>query len=141
VVTGEVRTPDARTPLVRGPGVWRCDTAGRLELRVSADGLASLSLSGRLLASVSPGRALINRACASRRPEAFPPFRPPHGRAGESRLSCAVPRRVLVDLRGGDLTVRDPGRGRFLLGAAVSADHLEAAGYWSVRCAVGRTAG
>ena len=27
VVSGEVRTPDARTPLVRGPGrLWRCET-------------------------------------------------------------------------------------------------------------------
>ncbi len=141
VVTGEVRTPDARTPLVRGPGLWSCDTPGRVELRVSPEGLASLSLGGRLLASVSPGRALINRACTSQRPQALPRFRDPHGVAGESRLSCAVPSRVLVDLRGGDLTVREPRRGRFLLGAAVSLDHLEPAGYWSTGCAVDRTAG
>ena len=65
VVSGEVRTPDARTPLVRGAGLWRCETAG-----------------------------------------------------------------------SGDLTVRAPGRGRFLLGAAVNPDHLAVAGYWSTRCSL-----
>ena len=141
VVSGEVRTPDARTPLVRGAGLWSCETTGRVELRVSPDGLASLSLGGRLLASVSADRALINRACTSQRARALPPFRPPHGVSGESRLSCTVPARVLVDLRAGDLMLREPRRGRFLLGAAVSPDHLEVAGYWSARCSVGRAAG
>ena len=141
VVTGEVRTPDARTPLVRGSGLWRCETPGRVELRVSPDGLASLSLGGRLLASVSQGRALINRACASQRSAALPSFRAPRGIAGASRLSCRVPRHVLVDLRHGDLTVREPARGSFLLGAAVSRDHLEVAGYWDADCASDRLAG
>jgi hypothetical protein len=140
-VTGEVRTPDARTPLVRGSGLWRCETPGRVELRVSPDGLASLSLGGRLLASVSEGRALINRACASRRRAALPAFRAPRAITGASRLSCRVPRHVLVDLRDGDLTVREPARGGFLLGAAVSPDHLEAAGYWDTDCASDRPAG
>jgi hypothetical protein len=139
-VTGEIRTPDARTPLVRGPGLWRCETRGRVELRVSADGLASLSLGGRLLASVSEDRPLINRACTEQRPTPLPSFRAPHGIAGESRLSCRVPRHVLVDLSDGDLTVRDPHRGGFLLGAAVSPDHLEAAGYWRTSCAFHRPA-
>jgi hypothetical protein len=137
VVTGEVRTPDARTPLIRGDGLWRCETTGRVELRVSRDGVASLSMSGRLLASVAPSRALINRACTSQRPEQLPRFRAPRALAGESRLRCAVPPRVLVDLRDGDLTVRETGGGRFLLGAAVSERHLEAAGHWSTSCAVG----
>jgi hypothetical protein len=137
VVTGEVRTPDARTPLVRGVGLWRCETTGRVELRVSRDGVASLSMRGRLLASVAPSRALINRACTSERPAELPPFRAPRALVGESHLRCAVPPRVLVDLRDGDLTVREPGGGRFLLGAAVSERHLEAAGHWSTRCAVG----
>jgi hypothetical protein len=141
VVTGEVRTPDARTPLVRAGGLWRCETPGRVELRVSPDGLASLSLGGRLLASVSDDRALINRACTSERSAALPSFRAPRGIAGASRLSCRVPRHVLVDLRGGDLTVREPRRGGFLLGAAVSPDHLEAAGYWNGGCAFDRPAG
>jgi hypothetical protein len=140
-VTGEVRSPDARTPLVRGPGLWRCETQGRVELRVSPDGLASLSLGGRLLASVSAGRALINRACLSQRPETLPAFRAARGIDGESRLNCRVPERVLVDLRDGDLTVREPRRGRFLLGAAVSLEHLQATGYWSTSCAVDRAAG
>ena len=141
VVTGEVRTPDARTPLLRGPGLWRCDTPGRVELRVSPEGLASLSVDGRLLAAVTHSRALINRSCTSQRPLALPRFRDPHGVGGGSRLSCAVPPRVLVDLRDGDLTVREPRRGRFLLGAAVSLDHLEPAGYWSAGCSVDRAAG
>jgi hypothetical protein len=136
VVTGEVRTPDARTPLVRGNGLWRCETAGRVELRVSRDGVASLIMRGRLLASVAPNRALINRACTPERPKTLPPFRAPRALAGESRLRCAVPPLVLVDLRDGDLTVREAGRRRFLLGAAVSEQHLEAAGHWSTSCAV-----
>jgi hypothetical protein len=134
VIRGEVRTPDARTPLVRGNGLWRCETTGLVELRVSPDGLASLFMRGRLLASVAPDRALINRACSAKRPTALPPFRAPRAVAGESHLRCAVPRLVLVDLRDGDLTVRAAGHGDFLLGAAVSARHLEAAGHWSARC-------
>jgi hypothetical protein len=142
VITGEVRTPDARTPLVRGgEGLWRCETPGRVELRVSPDGLASLSLGGRLLAQVFGDRALINRSCTSEPDAALPPFRAARGIDGESALSCRVPRRVLVDLRDGDLTVREPGRGRFLLGAAVSTDHLEAGGFWSASCSLDRTAG
>lgn len=141
VVTREVRTPDARDPLVRGAGVWRCETPGRVGLRVSPEGLASLSLGGGLLAQVWGHRALINRSCTARRGAALPPFRPAHAVAGESVLSCAVPRRVLVDLRHGDLTVREPRGGRFLLGAAVSVDHLEAAGHWSTSCSLDRAAG
>jgi hypothetical protein len=141
VITGEVRTPDARTPLVRGAGLWRCETPGRVELRVSPDGLASLSLGGRLLAQVFGDRALINRSCTSQRGAALPPFRAARGIDGESALSCRVPRRVLVDLRDGDLTVREPARGRFLLGAAVSPDHLEAGGFWSASCSLDRAAG
>ena len=140
-VTGELRTPDARTPLVRGSGVWRCQTPGRVELRVSPDGLASLSLGGGLLAQVWGRRALINRACTSQGARALPPFRAARSVTGESSLRCAVPRRVLVDLRDGDLIVREPGRGRFLLGAAVSPEHLEAAGHWSTSCSLGRAAG
>jgi hypothetical protein len=134
VVTGEVRSPDARTPLVRADGLWRCETGGRVELRVSPEGLATLSLGQGLLASVTANGALINRACTSLHPGALPPFRAARAVAGESRLRCEVPRLVLVDLRYGDLTVRAPGRGRFLLGAAVSPDHLEAAGHWSTGC-------
>jgi hypothetical protein len=137
VVTGELRTPDARSPLVSGDGLWRCDAGGRVDLRVSRDGVASLSTRDRLLASVAPSRALINRACTPERPAELPTFRAPRTLAGESHLRCTVPPRVLVDLRDGDLTVREPGGGRFLLGAAVSERHLEAAGHWSTSCAVG----
>jgi hypothetical protein len=140
VVAGEVRSPDARTRLLRASGLWRCPTHGRVELRISPEGLASLSLGGGLLAQVYGNRALINRTCASQLPERLPPFRAPRGVAGESLLSCSVPRRVLVDLRHGDLTVRETG-GRFLLGAAVSPDHLVAAGYWRASCSVDRTSG
>jgi hypothetical protein len=136
IVKGEVRTPDARSPFVRGDGLWRCETSGSIDLRVSTDGLASLFVRGRLLASVAPARALINRSCSARRPARLPPFRAPRVVVGESYLRCAVPRVVLVDMRDGDLTVRDPGRGRFLLGAAVAEQHLEPAGHWSVSCAV-----
>ena len=140
IVTGEVRSPDARSRLLRSSGLWRCDTQGRVELRVSPDGLASLSLGGGLIAQVYGERALINRACTSLRPAELPPFRAPRGVAGESHLSCSVPRHVLVDLRDGDLTVRETG-GRFLLGAAVSPDHLVAAGYWRTGCSLDRPAG
>ena len=107
-----------------------------VELRVSADGLATLALDGQLLASVVGDRALINRACTARRPVALPPFRAPRAVNGASHLRCDVPRRVLVDLSDGDLTVREPGRGRFLLGAAVNPDHLAVAGYWSTGCSL-----
>lgn len=141
VVNGEVRMPDARSPLIRATGVWRCATPGRVQLRVSPHGLASLSRGGGLLAHVWRSRALINRSCASRRTRTLPPFRPARAVGGESLLNCAVPRRVLVDLRSGDLTVREPRRGRFLLGAAVSVEHIEAAGHWSASCSVDRSAG
>ena len=117
-------------------GCGSCETNGRLELRVSSDGLASLSLGDGLLASVSADRALINRACTSRHPGPLPPFRAARAMTGESHVRCTVPRLVLVDLRDGDLTVREPGRGRFLLGAAVSLDHLEVAGLWSTGCSL-----
>jgi hypothetical protein len=133
-VTGEVRTPDTRTPLVQGHGLWTCETAGRVELRVSEEGLATLFMRGRLLASVAPSRSLINRACFPEPGKRLPPFRAAHSVAGESHLRCFVPSMVLVDTRDGDLVVREPERARFLLGAAVSEEHLVAAGHWSADC-------
>src|SRR5918998_4549780 len=133
-VTGEVRTPDARSPLVQGHGLWSCETTGRIELRVDPQGLASLFMHGRLLASVAPSRSLVNRACFVEPGRRLPPFRAAHSVAGESHLRCDVPATVLVDMRDGDLVVRDRGGARFLLGAAVSAEHLEAAGHWSADC-------
>lgn len=135
VVRGEVRTPDARSPFVRGRGLWRCETTGSIAMRVSRDGLASLFVRGRLLASVAPTRALINRSCTAQRPERLPPFRAPRAVAGESHVLCAVPQTVLIDMRDGDLSVRAV-HGRFLLGAAVSEQHFEPAGHWSVSCEV-----
>ena len=133
-VTGEVRTPDARTPLVQGHGLWSCETTGRVELRVSEEGLATLFMHGRLLASVAPSRSLVNRACFVEPGRRLPPFLADHSVAGGSHLRCDVRCLVLVDLRDGDLTVRAPGRARFLLGAAVSDVHLEAAGHWNADC-------
>jgi hypothetical protein len=136
VVKGEVRTPDARSPFVRGKGLWRCETTGRIDMRVSPDGLASLFVRGRLLASVAPTRALINRSCTAQRPARLPPFRAPRTVVGESYVRCAVPQAVLIDMRDGDLTVRATHGGRFLLGAAVSERHFEPTGHWSVSCTV-----
>jgi hypothetical protein len=132
-VTGEVRTPDARSALVQGHGLWACETDGRIELRVDPQGIASLFVHGRLLASVAPSRALVNRDCHPERRRRLPRFRAEHSAAGASHLRCVVPATVLVDTRDGDLVVRDRG-GRFLLGAAVSDEHLEAAGHWSAPC-------
>jgi hypothetical protein len=140
-VTGEVRTPDTRTPLVQGHGLWSCETTGRIELRVSSEGLATLFMRGRLLASVAPSRSLVNRACFVERGERLPPFRAAHSVAGESHLRCDVPGMVLVDMRDGDLIVREPDRARFLLGAAVSDRHLEAAGHWSADCVLAGAGG
>src|SRR5688500_11719941 len=75
VVTGESRTPDARSPLVRTEGLWRCETEGAVELRVSFEGLATLSLDGRLLASAHQRRSLVNRDCEELRPADLPQFR------------------------------------------------------------------
>jgi hypothetical protein len=140
IVTGEVRPPDARTPLVQGDGLWSCETTGRVELRVSSEGFATLSMPGRLLASVAPDRPLVNRACFVER-KRLPPFRAARAAVSPSRLRCAVPPRVLVDLRNGDLVVREPARGRFLLGAAVSDEHLETAGHWDTDCTLVTAAG
>jgi|SRR5215218_9147673 len=138
IVRGEIRSPDARTPLKRADGLWLCDTAGVVELRVSEEGLATLSLDGRLLASAFSGRALINRDCdaAQRSRRELPPFRARRGLPRGGHLRCPVPHSVLVDVRKGDLTVRRPRRGTFLVGAAVAERHLEPAAYWSAACLV-----
>jgi hypothetical protein len=135
VVFGELRSPDARSPLVpaRG-GAWRCPTPGRIELSISEDGDATLT-GDRPLALVARSLTLVNRACER---AAGPPARrradPRGGRIGASTLLCEAPYVVLVDLRGGDLTVR-AGDLRFLARAAVGPDRLGVAGYWGVGCA------
>jgi hypothetical protein len=133
-VSGEVRTPDARTPLVRAHGVFACATAGHVELHVSREGAASVALGGGLLASVSAAGTLINRSCEPLRPGAPQPVSPASSAAGEARLVCSVPERVVVDLRAGDVVVRSARSGRFLVGAAVGPQHADVAGYWSGAC-------
>ena len=133
-VRGEVRSPDARSPFVAARGAWRCETGGSIELRISPEGHTTLSIAGRILASVSPGRALINRACARGSARGLPAIGSPRAAAGAVALRCPAPRVVLVDLRRGDLAVRVADGGRFLAGAAVSYDHLDVGGYWTAGC-------
>jgi hypothetical protein len=138
IVTGEIRSPDARSPLKRAEGLWLCHTAGVVELRVSEEGLATLSLDGSLLASAFNGRTLINRDCdaAQRSRRELPPFHARRALPGNGHLRCPVPHDVLVDLRDSDLTVRRPRSGSFLLGAAVTERYLEPAAYWSTVCLI-----
>jgi hypothetical protein len=137
VVTGDVRTPDARSPLVRAEGLWRCQTDGRVELWVSAEGQATLTRPRSPLVAAFRGRTLINRDCdAQHGQRALPPFRARTILPGNSHLNCHVPRSVLVELRDGDVIVRRTGSGDFLLGAAVTERHLEPAAAGSGACAV-----
>src|SRR5215218_203374 len=108
IVRGEIRSPDARTPLKRAEGLWLCHTAGVVELRVSEEGLATLSLDGSLLASAFHGRTLINRDCDERSRRELPPFHARRALPGNGHLRCPVPHNVLVDLRDSDVTVRRP---------------------------------
>jgi hypothetical protein len=131
---GDLRSADARSPLVaaRG-GAYHCPTEGRIVLAISADGEASLTIGGRLLASVASTRAVVNRVCD----QADPTRRrgkPAHGRLGASVVECDAPAVVAVDFRGGDLIVRAP-RGRLLAGAAVRPGQIGVAGYWGRGCA------
>ena len=128
----DLRSVDTRTPLVAATGgVWRCPTEGRLALAVSEEGEASLTIDGRVLASVAPTRSVVNRVCEAAAPRGS--GRPPHGRLGAATVRCGAPATVLVALHGGDITVRAPG-GRFLAGAAVRADRIGVAAYWGARC-------
>ena len=135
----DLRSVDTRTPFVAATGgVWRCPTEGRLALAVSEEGEASLTIDGRVLASVAPTRSVVNRVCAVTTEDgaAAAPRgsgSPPHGRLGAATVRCGAPATVLVALRGGDITVRAPG-GRFLAGAAVRADRIGVASYWGARC-------
>jgi hypothetical protein len=134
VAGGELRSPDTRSPFVPGGGLWRCDTGGRVEVAVSADGQATLGIGDRLLASVSPGRELVNRACDRSGSRALPPIRSPRVALGAGSTGCDAPPRVLVQFRAGDLIVRAAPRGRFLLGAAVSREHPGVARYAAPGC-------
>jgi hypothetical protein len=137
-VSGGLRSPDARSPFTTaGDGVWRCPTARRIQLDISAGGEVSLSTPGMVLASVAPTRALVNRACeAGRRlagPRAASAAR--RGRVGATVVRCDARRTVLVDFGDGDVTVHTTG-GRFLAAAAVRPDRIGVAGYWGVGCAL-----
>lgn len=137
VTFAELRSPDARSPLMSagGGGAWRCPTPGRVQLSISADGEATL-IGDRPLALVTRSRMLINREC-ERAGRASTGTRSGTlgGRVGASTLRCRAPALLLVHLRDGDLTVRTVGGARFLLRAAVRADQIGAAGYWGAGCA------
>ena len=132
----ELRSPDARSPFVpaRG-GAWRCPTAGRIVLAISADGDATLSIGGMPLASVAPSRALVNRACERDSGSVRTPSSARGGLLGASVVRCRAPSTVVVDFRGGDVTVRADGRGRLLARAEVSPDRIGVAAYWGDGCA------
>ncbi len=135
VVPDELRSPDTRSPLVPGGGLWRCATPGRVELQISASGEATLSIAGRLLASVAPSRELVNRACERSEPRRLPALGTPRVVKGGGSIRCRAPAAVLVQFRDGDLLVRAAAGGRFLLGAAVSREHLDVAAYLAPGCA------
>ena len=119
--------------MAAGDGAWRCPTAGRLQLSISADGEATL-IGDLPLALVARSRTLVNRAC-DRDDRAASPARVDvrGGRFGAATIRCRAPAVVLVELRGGDLTVRSAGA-RFLARAAVRPDRIGVAGYWGAGC-------
>jgi hypothetical protein len=119
-----------------GRGAWRCETAGQVVLAMSDDGEATVSIEGRVLASVAPGRALVNRACerGGGGGVARAPVAPRGGRLGATVVRCRAPGVVVVDFRAGDVTVLRPGRGRLLASAAVRPDRVRVAGYWGEGC-------
>jgi hypothetical protein len=134
VAVGELRSPDARSPFVTaGRGAWRCPTTGQIVLAISTEGEATLGIGEALLASVAPTRALVNRRC-ERVPAAGAraPAATRGGRLGAIVVRCRAPGAVVVDFRGGDVTVR--AGGRFLARAAVRTDRIGVAGYWGAGC-------
>ena len=132
----ELRSPDARSPLIAaGEGAWRCPTAGRLQLSISDDGDATLI--GELpLALVARSRTLVNRACD--RDDGVPARARAGlrgGRFGAATIRCRAPAVVIVELRGGNLTVHTAGDARFLARAAVRPVRIGVAVYWGAGCA------
>ena len=131
-IRADLRSPDARSPLMRAEGAWRCPAGSSALLQVGRYGTATLSSGGRPLAYVTGRRALIHRVCE---PAAAAPARtgtPPFGRSGPGLLRCRAGGALTVDFAAGDLTVR-AGR-RFLAGAAVGAEHFGVARYWAAAC-------
>jgi hypothetical protein len=138
IATGELRSPDARSPFVpAGDGAWRCPTAARIQLALSPDGEVSVSTPGMVLTSVAPTRALVNRACDPVRLVAAPRTAgwARRGRVGATLVRCDAPRAVLVDFADGDVTLRAPD-GRFLAAAAIGPSSPGVAGYWGSGCAL-----
>jgi hypothetical protein len=131
----DLRSADARSPLVaaRG-GTWRCATDGRIQLAISAEGEATLTIDGRLLASVAPTRSVVHRVCDRVRAPAGGGSDGARVRIGGALIRCDVPGDVLVGFDAGDLTVRAPG-GRFVAAAAISADRVGVAAYLGAGCA------
>jgi hypothetical protein len=130
----DLRSADARSPFVPGGGAWRCATDGSLQLAISEQGEVAASIGGRMLASVSTARALVNRACDRTAPRGAGDGRPARGRVGAGVLRCSVPPVVVVDFAGGDVTVRTAG-GRLLVAAAVRPGRAGVAAYWGDGCA------
>jgi hypothetical protein len=116
-----------------GSGSWRCATRGRFQLAISQQGEVAVSIGGRLLASVSSARALVNRACDAGRAGGRSVRRGARGRLGASVVDCRAPAVVVVDFRGGDVSVRAPD-GRLLAAAAVNPERIGVAGYWGDGC-------
>ena len=131
----DLRSADARTPLlVAHGGTWRCATDGRIQLAISAEGEATLTIAGRLLASAAPTRSVVHRVCDRVRVPVGGSSTGARVRIGGVVIRCDVPGDVLVGFRGGDLTVRAAG-GRFVAGAAIRADRVGVAGYLGDGCA------
>jgi hypothetical protein len=133
-IRADLRSPDARSPLMRAEGAWRCPAGSSAWLQVGRYGTAALSSGGRPLAYVTGRRALIHRVC-----DPAPHLRlrgdpTPFGRNGPGLLRCRAGGALLVDFAAGDLTIRSGRRGRFLAGAAVGADHLGVGRYWTAAC-------
>jgi hypothetical protein len=134
----DLRSADARSPLlVAHGGTWRCATDGRIQLAISAEGEATLTIDGRLLASVAPTRSVVHRVCDRVYVAAGGTSAGARVRIGGVVIRCAVPGDVLVGFDHGDLTVRSPA-GRFVAGAAVRADRVGVAGYLGGGCAAAR---
>jgi hypothetical protein len=112
---------------------WRCRSGGRIHLALSAEGEVSVATPVIVLASVTPTRALVNRAC-SRGGGRAGAAAASGGRVGALVVRCRTPEIVVVEFAGGDVTVRAAG-GRYLAGAAVRPELIGVAGYWGRGCA------
>jgi hypothetical protein len=135
---GDLRSADARSPLLAAHGgTWRCATDGRIQLAITAEGEATLSIDRRLLASVAPTRSVVHRACDRALVAPGGGSAGARVRIGGVVIRCSVPGDVLVGFDHGDLTVRSRA-GRFVAGAAIRADRVGVAGYLGGGCAVAR---